>query len=182
MWMPEIVRAQPSSPIVLRFLVAGGTPPRQPATAVPAALRLGGVRVVEARSGLWDAVLPWRTLVYGVVRRDVDERLNLRLATDGEGWELRLACLPSETHAAHAAGAGGVAVLAVAAWLAGGWTAGLLPGFATALAGGLWADATRVMSLGRLDLRLRRLLEDVGLALWPDTPADILPPPTRPSL
>jgi hypothetical protein len=64
-------------------------------------------------------------------------------------------------------------------WFVGGWSAGLVPGFTAALAGGLWADVARVMALDVLERRLRRLTEDLGSALWPGVPAQVLPPPAR---
>lgn len=182
MRLPEIVRERPSAPLVLRWIVAEPAAPRPPEATVARAARHAGARLVDAAPTTWTLLLPWQTLVYGVVRREVDERVRLHLTLDNDCWELRLTCLPTETHAAHAAGAAGVAVMAATAWLIGGWTGGVLPAAATALAGGLWADATRVVALGRLELRLRRLLEDVGLALWPDSPAQLLPPPTRPRI
>jgi hypothetical protein len=182
MWLPEIVRDRPSSPLVLRWLVVGDVAPRPPDTTIAAAVRHAGARLTGAGADTWTLLVPWQTLVYGAVRREVDERVTLQLARDSEGWELGLTCLPIETHAAHAAGAAGIALLAAAAWLIGGWTGGVLPALATGLAGGLWADATRVMAIGRLELRLRRLLEDIGLALWPHSPAQLLPPPVRPRI
>lgn len=182
MWLPEIVRNRPSAPLVLRWLVAGDVAPRPPEPTIVTAVRHAGVRLVDAGPEAWMLQIPWQTLVYGLVRREVDERARLELSKNGDGWELRLTCLPVETHSAHAAGAAGVVLMSMAAWLIGGWTGGLLPALATGLAGGMWADATRVVALGRLELRLRRLVEDLGLALWPDTPARLLPPPTRPSL
>lgn len=182
MWLPEIVRERPSAPLALRWIVSGGIDPRLPESTIAAAAAHAGARLVDRRAGAWTLLLPWQTLVYGVVRRDVDERVVIELAPDGDGWELRLSCLPTETHAAHATGAAGIAVMAAAAWLIGGWAGGILPAAATAVAGGLWADSTRVVAMGRLELRLRRLIEDIGLAIWPDAPAQLLPPPTRPSL
>jgi hypothetical protein len=48
-----------------------------------------------------------------------------------------------------------------------------------ALAGGLWADVSRVMAMQNLERRLRRVVEDVGVELWPHAPAELLPPPPR---
>jgi hypothetical protein len=72
-----------------------------------------------------------------------------------------------------------VLVLATAVWFVGGWSAGLVPGLTTALAGGLWADVARVIALDVLERRLRRLAEDLGSALWPGVPAQVHPPPAR---
>jgi len=176
--LPEIVSAQPSAPIVLRWVVAGGIEPRDPAQTVPGAVRRAGAHVVEGGDRRWEILVPWRTLVYGVIRRDVDEQALLTVLCIDEEWQARLECLPLQTHSAHAAGAAGVAVLAAAAWFIGGWSGGLLPAFAVAAAGGLLADWTRVAAWRSLELRLRALVEAVGLELWPTAPAQLLPPPT----
>jgi len=182
MWLPEIIRAAPSAPLVLRWTTTAESVPDDAASIVAGEIRGSGARLVIAEAGRWDTEVPWQTLVYGLVRREVDEQVTLELIQSPEGCELRVSCLPVETHAAHAAGAGGVALIAIAVWLIGGWSGGLLPAFATALAGGLWADATRNVALQRLEQRLRDLTESVGLALWPDAAAQLLPPPTRPRI
>ena len=183
MWLPEIVRATPSAPLVLRWLTSepGEVPPQADAI-VANEVRRSGARLIGSHGARWEVLLPWQTLVWGLLRREVDERATFQLIQDPEGWELRVSCLPVETHAAHAAGAAGVALFAAAAWFIGGWTGGVLPALATALAGGLWADATRVVAIQRLEQRLRTLTESVGLALWPDASAQLLPPPTRPRI
>ena len=70
-------------------------------------------------------------------------------------------------------------MMAAVVWFAGGWTGGLVPGLTTALAGGLWTDVARVIALDALERRLRRLTGDLGAALWPGVPAQVLPPPPR---
>ncbi len=157
--------------------MAGEAEPRDPTMTVPGALRRAGAQLVDSGDRGWEILVPWRTLVYGFVRRDVDEQALLALVSTEEGWELRLECLPLQTHAAHAAGAAGVAMMTMAAWFIGGWGDGLLPAFAVAAAGGLWADWTRVTAFRAFELRLRGLVEDVGLELWPSAPAQLLPPP-----
>ena len=132
---------------------------------------------MEAGGGLWTFIVPGRTLVYGFIRRDVDETATLTLLQSEDHTELRFECLPVETHSAHAAGAAGAAAMAAAAWMIGGWSGGILPGLTVLVGCGLWADATRVMALRALELRLRQLTTDVGLELWPDSPAELLPPP-----
>jgi hypothetical protein len=146
---------------------------------MPDALRAAGARLDDANPEGWEITLPWRTLVYGLIRRDVEETASIGLTSGPEFSELLVRCEPVHTHSAHAAGAGGVLVLAAAVWFLGGWSAGLVPGFTTALAGGLWADVARVMALDVLERRLRRLAEDLGSALWPGVPAQVLPPPAR---
>ncbi len=177
-WLPEIIRARPSAPIVLRWVVAGGEAPNDPVQTVPAVLRRAGVALSRPSDGGWEILVPWRTLVYGFVRRDVDERAWLTVVTAEEASELRLECLPQQTHSAHAAGAAGVAMMTAAAWVIGGWSDGFVPAFAVAAAGGLWVDWTRVAAFRTFEMRLRRLVEDVGRELWPAAPAQLLPPPS----
>jgi hypothetical protein len=179
LWIPEIIRERPSKPIVLRWVVVAGHEPRDPEATVPRAIRRAGAQLEDSSPGRWRVVIPWRTAVYGFVRRDVDEFATMELLQTPDGWELGLKCLPLEMQSAHAAGAAGVAVMAVAVWLAGGLSGGIPPAVAVALAGGLWADWTRVMGFRAFEMRLRLLLEDVGLELWPKTPAQLLPPPRR---
>ncbi len=175
--LPEIIRARPSAVVVLRWVVAGSIEPRDPTATVPGAVRRAGAQLVDSVNERWEILVPWRTLVYGFIRRDVDEQALLTVVSNDEGWEARLECLPLQTHSAHSAGAAGVAVMTAAAWFIGGWTGGLLPAFAVAAAGGLWADWTRVAAFRALELRLRVLVEDVGLDLWPTASAQLLPPP-----
>jgi hypothetical protein len=182
MWFPEIVRAAPSAPLVLRWITIAEEAPTEAHAIVAEATRRFGARIEMSGGPTCEALLPWQTLVYGLIRREVDEQVALELIHGDEGWELRVSCLPVETHAAHAAGAGGVALVAAAVWLIGGLTGGLLPALATALAGGLWADWVRVVAMQRLEQRLRELAETVGIALWPDVPARLLPPPARPNI
>lgn len=182
MWLPEIIRRSPSTPLVLRWITIAEEAPAEAEAVVAREMAHFGARQVASHTDRWELLLPWQTLVYGLVRREVDEQVTIELVQSSEGWELRVSCLPLETHAAHAAGAGGVALMSAAAWLIGGWTGGLLPALATALAGGLWADVTRAVAMQRLEQQLRDLTESVGLALWPDAPAQLLPPPTRPRI
>jgi hypothetical protein len=167
---------------VLRWITIAEEAPAEAEAAVADAIAHFGARQVASQSRRCELLLPWQTLVYGLIRREVDEQVAVELLQGDEGWELRVDCLPVETHAAHAAGAGCVALIAIAVWVIGGWSGGLLPGLAVLLAGGLWADVTRVVAVQRLEQRLRDLTEAIGIALWPDTPATLLPPPTRPTI
>lgn len=178
-WLPAIVRSRPPQGFELCYRALTPGLPEHASEVIAAALRAAGVHVVRAAPPVWESTVPWSTLVYGVVRRDVEESATLTLVDREGAWEVVLRCDPVHTHNAHAAGAGGVVVIAAVVWLAGGWSAGVLPGLTTALAGGLWADVARVMALDALERRLRRLTEDVGSALWPGLPAQVLPPPPR---
>jgi hypothetical protein len=178
-WLPAIIQARPPQVYEFCYRALTLSPPSHAHRVVSQALRAAGVHLAASTSSTWEITLPWRTMVYGVIRRDVEETATVSLTSGPDSWELVLRCEPVHTHNAHAAGAGGVLAMAAAAWLAGGWTAGLLPGLTTVLAGGLWTDVARVMALDVLERRLRRLTDDLGTALWPGVPAQLHPPPRR---
>jgi hypothetical protein len=117
--------------------------------------------------GAWLVGLPWHTLVLGAVRRRVEEVVRFRVINLPQGQELRLTCTPQRTHDAHALGAAAVILLAVIAWIIGGWTAGLPAGLTTLVGGGAGADLTRHMAIKVLERRLQRLTADLGTAVWP---------------
>jgi hypothetical protein len=180
--LPAILRARPEATLELRYTTPVPSLPSSSLQIVEDALRAAGVHADPADptgDGAWSLLIPWRTLVYGIIRRDVEESARLILRHGSEGWELVLLCEPRATHGAHAAGAAGVLVMAILVWLVGGWRNGLLPAVTTILAGGLWTEASRIMALGVLERRLRQLLVDLGTALFPSAPARILPPPQR---
>ena len=83
-------------------------------------------------------------------------------------------CHPLETHGAHAAGFAGVLFLAASVWIASGIATGLVAALATILAGTLVVEVTRQWAFDALERRLRFLAEDVGSALWPERPAQIV--------
>jgi hypothetical protein len=58
-------------------------------------------------------------------------------------------------------------------WFAGGLVAGLLPAVTIVIAGALLVEVTRHWAFDALERRLRRLVGDVGSALWPGQPAQI---------
>ena len=175
-WLPEIIRNRPRRRFELKWSVPVEADPLDPQTTVPEGLRRSGVELTGESRASWTVVVPWQTLVYGFIRRDVDETATLTLVRSEAHWELRLDCLPAETHGAHAAGAAGALAMAAATWVIGGWTGGILPGLTVLAGAGLWTDATRVMALSALESRIRLLITDLGLELWPDSPAELLPP------
>jgi hypothetical protein len=89
-------------------------------------------------------------------------------------WELRVDCLPLETHSAHAAGFAGVLFVAASVWIASGIATGVVGALATILAGALLVEVTRQWAFDALARRLRLLAQDVGSALWPGRPAQIV--------
>lgn len=173
--LPEIVRPEPSRPIVVRYVALGAAHPADPATGMEERLRLAGLEPIHSGSLLWTARLAGRTRVWGLVPREVEETVEVSGVLGPEGAELRVSVLPSATHDAHAAGVAGALILGVTAWLAGGWLAGIPAGLATLLAGGLWADVSRTLAFDALEARLRGVAYDLGRAAWPDAPGQLLP-------
>jgi hypothetical protein len=178
-WLPEIVRSRPDRPIIVRYCALTSTPPTGGEAVIADALRAAAVSELEGSAASWRGSMAWRTLVYGLIRRDVDESLEVDVVAGETGWQLRVSCDPIATHSAHAAGAAGAVAIAGAVWLAAGWSQGMIPGLTTLAAGGLWTEVARVMALDVLERRLRRLASDLGSTLWPGVPAQILPPPRR---
>ena len=171
---PEMARKRPARTITMTFRPPPGVaPPGDADVVVGAALRAAGLTDTEATGDGWVLSLPHRTRVYGLVPREVDEIVRFRIASNDEFSELVLSCQPTETHNAHAVGLAGMLVAAAAVWFAGGLVAGLLPAVTIVIAGALLVEVTRHWAFDALERRLRRLVGDVGSALWPGQPAQI---------
>jgi len=179
-WIPEEARARPSRPIELHYLAMAPVIPAGAGAALEEAALAAGLTLLASTSSSWSFGLPWRTTVYGVIGRDLVETVSVTLEADPEkGLGIRLYCLPTGTHNAHAAGLGGVLAFAVAGWLLGGLVAGIPIGL-TALAGGwLWVTFTRQLAMQALERKLRHVADLLGSAVWPGVPAQLLPPPQR---
>lgn len=173
-WLPESARQAPGRSLCFAYQVPAGPPPRDPERLVLEALRAGGLRADGRAATGWRLKLAHRTWVYGLIRREVDEEVELRLSRRDNAWQLTVGCLPSQTHSAHAAGVAGIIVLAGTVWVAGGVVPGVLPAVTTAAAGFLVVEVTRQWAFTALERRLQRLVADVGSAIWPAAPAQIV--------
>ena len=169
-----MARRRPETVLELRYQIAKDVAPLDPEPIVGTAFRAAGLTASGGVTEGWRVSLPGRTRVYGVISREIDESVDLRLQRASEVWELSLCCEPIETHAAHAAGLAGVMLIAVAVWIAGGLSGGVLPAMTTVIAGSLLVEVTRQWAFDELHSRLRRLVGDVGSALWPGVPAQIV--------
>jgi hypothetical protein len=163
--LPELVRDRPSRDLVARYTVAGQhVPPDFEARLTR------GFEMVDGRvaTGLIDGSLsfdmPWSTLVFGFIARDVDELVELSVRTGPEGSVLELRCGAEETHDAHAIGAAAIVAFAVLAWFAGG----LLVGATVLICGGFWTDVARTWALSALERRIQRAAVDLGREVWPN--------------
>jgi hypothetical protein len=165
---------EPARAISASYEVPGAQPPMEPGSRVAETLTSTGLNFVLEHESTWSVTLPGQTRVFGLVPREVDESVQLRLVQISEGSALELSCRPLETHAAHAAGLAGVFVMAVAVWVSCGLAAGVLPAVTTVLAGGLVVEVTRQWAFTALERRLRLLVGDVGSSLWPGRPAQIV--------
>jgi len=173
-WIPEMARRRPARILELCYQVSPDSAPRDPERFVGKALHAAGLTASGSAVDGWRLSLPGHTRVFGVIAREIDEAVDLRLQSAPDAWELTLLCEPTETHAAHAAGLAGVFLMAVAVWIAGGLTGGALPALTTVVAGSLVVEVTRQWAFDALHRRLRLLAGDVGSALWPRTPAQIV--------
>jgi hypothetical protein len=166
-WLPEIIRRVPDQ-LVSSYHSTSVCPLPYLDDRIAEALEATNLGWQRTADGGWLVSLPWQTLVLGAVRRRVEEVVVFRVVSLPVGQELLLTCRPQKTHDAHAVGAAAVILLAVTAWLIGGWTVGLPAGLTTLVGGGAGADLTRQMAIKVLERRLRRLADDLGTAIWPD--------------
>lgn len=173
-WLPELARKEPVGSLVLSFQVPADEVPVDAEERIREALRRSELTPTREGTSTWRTILPWRTRVFGLVPRDVDEDVTIHLERHPDLSELRVRCHPLETHGAHAAGFAGVLFLAASVWIATGIATGLVAALATILAGTLVVEVTRQWAFDGLERRLRFLAEDVGRALWPGRSAQIV--------
>ncbi len=173
-WLPEMARKDPERTITLAYQVPAGAPPIEVERRVADILRASSLPSSRTGDGGFRTSLPWRTRVFGIISRDVDEDVTLRLVQRPDLWELVVSCQPLETHGAHAAGVAAVLFIAASVWIATGFLTGVAAALTTVLAGALVVEVTRQWAFDALERRLRALAADVGSALWPGVPAHIV--------
>ena len=173
-WLPEMARKEPKRSLALSYQVPAGPPPPDFERKVTQALGAAHLTAARDEASGWWVSLPWQTRVFGLIPRDVDEHVRLRIIRHPDLWEVAVQCRPIETHGAHATGVAAVLFIAVCVWIASGLTGGVLPAVTTVLAGSLIVEVTRQWAFDALERRLRRLAGDVGSALWPGQPAQIV--------
>jgi len=173
-WFPELARKKPGKDLVLSYQVPAGDSPVDAEQKIGEALRTSELTATRDNTSTWRTIIPWRTRVFGLIPRDVDEEVTFHLEQHPDHWELRVNCYPLETHGAHAAGFAGVLFLAASVWIASGIATGLVAALATILAGTLVVEVTRQWAFDALERRLRIFAKDVGSALWPGKPAQIV--------
>jgi hypothetical protein len=173
-WIPAIVRVRPERTFRFGYRTLDPAPPRDSDVMLTTAVRNAGAELLSRGGSELELLVPWQTLVYGVIRRDVDESVSVTIRRTEQGFDLQVECEPIHSHGAHAAGIGGVLMLAALVWLTVGWVDGIVPGFTTLAAGGLLADVTRVRAFELLERRVRALTADLGEALWPGVAAEIV--------
>jgi hypothetical protein len=173
-WIPEMARKRPERTLILSYQVPAAPPPTDVESRVGEALQRSQLTATRESPSTWRTILPWRTRVFGLIPRDVDEDMTFHLVQHPDLWELRVDCHPLETHGAHAAGFAGVLFVAASVWIASGIATGVVPALATILAGTLLVEVTRQWAFDALEKRLRLLANDVGSALWLGRPAQIV--------
>ena len=173
-WLPELARKKPGKDLIFSYQVPAGESPVDAEQRIGAALRTSELTATRDNPSTWRAIIPWRTRVFGLIPRDVDEDVTFHLEQHPDHWELRVNCHPLETHGAHAAGFGGVLFLAASVWITSGIATGVVAALATILAGTLVVEVTRQWAFDALESHLRIFAEDIGSALWPGRPAQIV--------
>ena len=169
-----MARKEPERTIALSYQVPVGAVPVDADQRIGKALHDSSLKAVRDGASKWKTSLPWQTRVFGLIPRDVDEVLDLRLVQRPDLWELIVRCRPVETHGAHATGVAAVLFIAISVWVATGFVTGLAAAVTTVLAGALVVEFTRQWAFDALERRLRRLAGDVGCALWPGQSAQII--------
>lgn len=158
-----MMRRRPSRTLGVRAEV-GPAPRRRGADGVLAeVLQVAGASPARSTATGWVAELDWRTLVLGVVSRNVEEQVVVGI---GDG-DVHLRCAAEGTHGAHATAAAVTIAVAAATLLL---TRQLLPAATTLVGGLLLVDVTRELALTALERRLARLAADLATALWPGRP------------
>ena len=173
-WLPTMARREPGHAFTVRYQVPAEDFPPDAGRRIEEALRRLKHRATQESADRWSVPMAGQTLVYGLIRREVDETVSIAIRRYPEGSELIVSCAPRETHNAHAAGLGGVLLIAAVAWLVGGFTGGLLPALTALIAGSLVVEVTRQWAFDALQRRLDRLANEVGSAVWPRAPAQVL--------
>jgi hypothetical protein len=173
-WLPEMARKEPARALSLSYQVPAGAAPSEVERRVEEAFRASHLTGHRDDAAGWQVSFPWQTRVFGLIPRDVDEQVSLRLLQHPDLWELVVRCRPLETHAAHATGLAAVLFIAASAWIASGLVTGVMPALATVLAGALLVEVTRQWAFDALERRLSRLAGDIGSSLWPGQPAQIV--------
>jgi hypothetical protein len=173
-WLPEMVQKEPARALVISYQVPAGPPPPDLERSVTDALHASHLTAARDGKSRWWVSLPWQTRVFGLIPRDVDEHVRLQIVRHPDLWEVIVRCRPIETHGAHATGIAAVLFIAVCVWIASGLPGGVLPAVTTLLAGSLLVEVTRQWAFDALERRLRLLAGDIGSALWPGRPAQIV--------
>jgi hypothetical protein len=169
-----MARSEPARYLTVAYQVPVTGFPADADSAVVEALQASSLKPFRSGASSWKLVLPWQTRVFGLIPREVDEELDISLFQRPDLSEVVVRCRPIETHAAHASGVAAVLFIAASVWIAGGWVAGLAAAATTVLAGALVVEVTRQWAFDSLERKLRRLAGDVGSALWPGLPAQIV--------
>jgi hypothetical protein len=169
-----MARRDPAQALSVAYQVPAGDIPIEFERTIVEALHASALTAIRAGASTWTVPLPWRTRVFGLIPRDVDEMLLIRIARHPDISEVVVSCEPTDTHAAHASGLAAVLFISASIWIASGLVAGLAAAATTVLAGALVVEVTRQWAFDALEHRLRRITGDVGSALWPDLPAQIV--------
>lgn len=169
-WIPRCVRYRAPEEYRLRYQASGHTVSGRSGPSLESVL--DGASDVSRWSPTATGArieLETTTWVYGLIRREVIETMELDLSQGPQGPVIVIRCRPQGHHEAHAAGIAGVVALAGASLLIGPTVAGT-----TLLAGALWTVYVRELALDRFVGRLKNVLGVIGDTLWPGGSSEIV--------
>jgi hypothetical protein len=169
-----MARSEPSRSISVTYQVPAEAFPVDFDRTVVEVLHASSLAAVRCGTSSWTVHLPWQTRVFGLIPREVDEKLQIHLCRRPDLCEVVVSCKPLDTHSAHASGLAAVLFIAASVWIASGLVAGLAASITTVLAGALVVEFTRQWAFDALEKRIRYLAGDVGSGLWPGRPAQIV--------
>lgn len=173
-WLPEMARSKPERALVAAYQVPTGELSVDFDRTVAEAFQASSLSAIRTGASDWQVALPWQTRVFGLIPREVDETLQVQVLRRPDLCEVVVRCRPTETHGAHASGLAAVLFVAAAVWIASGLLAGLAAAATTVVAGALIVEVTRQWAFDALERMLRRVAGDIGHALWPGRPAQII--------
>lgn len=169
-------------PLEVRYVVPDGRLSAELLDRVPTLPHPFDDLSAGAIPGTWRGRMPWTARAFGVIGREVEEKIDLSVSSSAQGAWVACRCDWTETHQVHAVSVASAAGLAGLALVALGLPGGVLPAATVAVGGFVVADVGRAVDRARLTAQLRIIAVELGQRLWPGAPHEIHPKPPSPLL